>query len=471
MSNCGRFNSDILNRRDALIRGLGGLGGIALTTLLHEQRAQGADKSARQNLLPRQPHFAAKAKNVIFIFMAGGPSHLDMLDPKPLLNKYDGKDAPFDVVQRRLKGSTKCFGSPFQFRKHGQSGIEISELLPYTAGIVDDIALIRSCVTERIDHDTAQLSYQSGRNTSGFPSLGSWVSYGLGTENRNLPAYVTLVDSTPTIGPRAWTSGWLPPLFQGSTMTPIGAAMPDLDRPATLNEADERRLLDMVSELNGRHRDSRPGQLDFDARIANYELAARMQVEAKRQVDFSNESAATREMYGLNDEVTKEYGMRCLLARKLVESGVRFVHLINGGWDHHSGLANGLRKLCGRTDRGVAALVKDLKQRGLLDTTLIVWGGEFGRLPTVESSDGRDHNPHGFSLWMAGGGVKPGIVYGATDDFGYSAVENKITHSDLHATILHQLGINAGNLVYDYEGRQETLVGVNPHRVIREVLA
>jgi hypothetical protein len=467
MSFCGRVNTQGQTRREALLRGLGGLGGIALTSLLAEDRLGAATVTS----VPRPTHFAPKAKNVIFILMAGGPSHLDLFDPKPMLSKYDGQNAPFSVVQRANQGSTKLFGSPFRFKPHGQSGIEVSELLPYTAQVVDEIALIRSGVTERIDHDTAQLSYQSGRNTSGFPSVGSWVSYALGTENRNLPAYVTLVDANPTIGPRAWSSGWLPPLHQGSVMTPLGTPMHDLDRPKSMSVSDEGDLLKSVNALNSMHRERLPGRLELDARIANYELAARMQLEAMRSVDFATESDATRELYGLNHPETGEYGMRCLLARRLVESGVRFVHLINGGWDHHSGLAAGIRRLCARTDRGVGALIQDLKQRGLLDSTLVVWGGEFGRLPTVERADGRDHNPHGFSLWMAGGGVKSGVVYGATDDFGYAAVENKVTHSDLHATLLHLLGLEASRVVYEYEGRQETLVGVNPNRVIREILA
>ncbi len=316
-------------RREALTRSMGGFGSVVLSWMLHENPLRAAGAPA-YDLLPKAPHFAPKARSVIFIFMAGGPSQMDLLDPKPLLTKFDGMEPPLKVVSRRDVAKPKLMRSPFQFAKYGQSGIEVSELMPGLASVIDEVAVIRSGVTERIDHDTAQYHYMSGRNTTGFPAIGAWVAYGLGTENRNLPGYIALHDGDALIGPRAWTSGWLPPSYQGTLLDPEGVPIPDLKRPASLSLEDERSVIGMVNGLNRLSRNRHPELLELDSRIANYELAARMQVEAMERVDLSKESAETRKMYGLDEELTKKYGLRCLLARRLVESGVRFVQITQG---------------------------------------------------------------------------------------------------------------------------------------------
>jgi hypothetical protein len=384
----------------------------------------------------------------------------------------NGQECPIPVFQRTKTAKVTVFATNYKFAKQGQSGIEVSELLPGLSEVIDDVAVIRSGVTDRIDHDTAQHHFVSGRNEQGFPAMGSWATYGLGSENQNLPGYVALYDSMSLIGPRAWSSGWLPPVYQGVVMQPDGVPMYDLNRPASMNLDEERKLIDMTNGFNQLYKDKHPEFLDLDARISNFELAARMQIDAMKLVDFSKETEETKRLYCLDQaEPTRHYGMRCLLARRLVESGVRFVQLTADGWDHHGGLTAGVKQQCARTDMPIAGLLKDLKRRGLLESTLMVWGGEFGRLPVVERSDGRDHNPYAASMWMAGAGIKGGAVYGATDEFGYKAVENPVTHSDMHATILHLLGIDVRKLTYDYDGRAETLIGVNPARVLNEILA
>ncbi|MFN7923020.1 MAG: DUF1501 domain-containing protein [Bryobacteraceae bacterium] len=478
-SNCGAgfslrgTSSPAISRREALIRSMGGFGSIVATMMLRGSgdplRADSAKKI--YDLVPRSPHFPAKAKSVIFVFLPGGPSQVDLLDPKPILNKFDGQAPPIKVVSRKDVAQPKLFGSPFKFAKYGQSGLEVSELMPGLSQVVDEISVIRSCVTERIDHDTAQYHYMSGRNITGFPAVGAWVTYGLGSENQNLPGYIALHDGDALIGPRAWTGGWLPPNFAGTLMEVDGVPIPDLKRPASMSVADERGIIDMVNGLNRLHRAKHPELLELDTRIANYEMAARMQMEALQKVDLSTESEATKRLYGLDNEVTKPFGKRCMVARRLVESGVRFVQITSGGWDHHAKLAESLTKSMGKIDIPVAGLIKDLKQRGLLDETLVVWGGEFGRLPTAERADGRDHNPRGFTCWMAGGGIKGGTVYGATDEIGYAAADNPVSHSDMHATILHLMGVDVRRLTYDYDGRVETLIGVNPARVLKEIIA
>jgi len=460
-----------LSRREALARSMGGLGSVILSWILQERPLGASTNRTAFDLLPRAPHHAAKARSVIFLFMPGGPSQVDLLDPKPELARFDGKTPPVKVVSRRDVAQPKLFASPFQFKRHGQSGLEVSELLPGLASVIDDVAVIRSGVTERVDHDTAQYHYVSGRNNPGFPTVGAWVAYGLGSENRNLPGFVALRDGNALIGPRAWTSAWLPPVYQGTLMEVEGVPIPDLQRPGTLTQGDETALIEMVNGLNRMNRPRLPGLLELDTRISNFELAARMQLEAMRPVDLSSDSEETKRLYGLDQEMTRPFGLRCLAARKLIESGVRFVQITNGGWDHHSKLTEGLRKSTAKVDIPIAGLIRDLKQRGLLESTLLVWGGEFGRLPTVEKADGRDHNPKGFSVWMAGGGIKGGQTYGATDEVGYAAVDKPVSHSDLHATILHLLGIDVRKLTYEYDGRMETLIGVNPARVLAELIA
>ncbi len=456
-----------LTRREALTRSMGGLGGVVLSWMMQQNALKGADGVPVYDLLPRTPHFKAKAKAVIFLFMPGGPSQMDLLDPKPLLTKLDGQDSPIKVVSRSFDAKPKIWGSPFKFQKYGQSGTEVSELLPGLASVIDEVAVIRSGVTERVDHDTATYHFLTGRNTAGFPTFGAWSVYGLGTENQDLPAYVALQEG----GLRKFYSGFLPSTYQGTLMEPEGIPLPDLQRPKSWGIEDERSVIDMVNGLNQIGRSQHPELSELDTRIANYELAARMQIEAMKRVDFSKESEATKRMYGLDQDDQRSTGLRCLLARRLVESGVRFVQLQLSAWDHHSNLPNGLKSACRQTDGPIGGLIKDLKQRGLLDSTLVVWGGEFGRLPTVQVKDGRDHNPHGFTVWMAGGGIKGGQVYGSTDEFGYAAVDNPVSHSDMHATILHLLGMDVRKLTYDYDGRVETLIGVNPARVLKDIVS
>jgi hypothetical protein len=394
---------------------------------------------------------------------------MDLLDPKPLLNRLHGKNAPFEVVQRAAKGK-RLMGSPFRFARHGQAGHQISELLPNLAHVADEIAVIRSATSTRFDHDQGQLLFSTGRAVAGFPSIGSWVSYGLGRANEDLPAYVAM--GTGRVA-QASASGFLPPQHQGTPVRVEGVPIFDLAPPRDALPGEQRRLLGLIETLNRGHQASRPGNPDLEARITNFELAARMQGAATRAVDLSREPGWVSSLYGLDQEVTRDFGRQCLLARRLVEAGVRFVHLVYPQrWDHHEKLNERLPEQCLATDRPVAALLMDLRQRGLLDETLVVWTGEFGRLPTVEGDKGgRDHNPHAFSLWMAGGGVRGGVVHGATDDFGYAAVDKKVTIADLHATMLRLLGLDVQRLTYDFEGRDETLVGVSPAKVIEEILA
>ena len=476
----GRYRSnDLMTRREMLFKSAGGLGGIALTCLLSQlglaNLTAGPLPSRRQpSLTARPPQFPARAKNVILLYMGGGPSHLDMFDPKPLLKKYDGQRSPFAIEQRDLHSAAKVMASPFSFGKYGQCGMDVSELLPHTATVVDDLALVRSGVTTRIDHGEALLMMHTGRPISGFPTMGSWITYGLGSENQNLPAYVSMPDGPSERVRNATSSGWLPALYQGTPMnvdggTPFSFLNPDLD--ARFTEEHPEKFRRLTQALNRRHLVGREEVSQLDARIQNYELAARMQLEAMQQVDIGKETAATRELYGIGSgKPTDSFGRRCLVARRLVEAGVRFVHVMRNDWDHHGDLTKKLAKSCLETDQPIAGLLKDLKGRGLLDETLVLWTGEFGRLPVAEGTDGRDHNPFGYSFWMAGGGVKGGTIYGATDDFGYRATENPVTVADFHATVLDRLGFDHQQLTYDFEGRTETLIGVEKARVVRDIL-
>ena len=462
----------VLSRRQVLHETAGGLGGIALSWLLAaESRASPATTGrALHGSLAKKPHFAPRAQQVIFIYMGGGPSQMDLFDPKPMLTKHHGQPIPLDIQQRALVGSTRLMGSPFKFQKYGKSGIELSELLPATAGIVDELALVRSGVTTRIDHGEALLMMHTGRPESGFPTIGSWVTYALGSENENMPAYVAMASGSPSRTRSAISSGWLPPRYQATPFNTTGSPIFDLERPGSVTADEQRAYLDLTQALNRRHQRLRPGVPGLDARIENFELAARMQVSALEQADLSGETAVTRKMYGLETDGTRTFGTQCLMARRLVESGVRFVHLLRDHWDHHNNLRENLASSTRKTDRPVAGLIEDLKLRGLLDSTLVIWTGEFGRLPVVQGSDGRDHNPHGFSFWMAGGGVKGGTVYGATDDFGYAAVEDKVTMPDFHATVLHLLGLDHKAVTYPYEGRDETLTLPEEGDVVHGIL-
>ncbi|HEU0120127.1 MAG TPA: DUF1501 domain-containing protein [Bryobacteraceae bacterium] len=461
------------SRRQALRQTALGFGGLAL----HSMLALGAEPRT-YDLRPRRPHFAPKAKNVIFIYIGGGPSTIDMFDPKPLLRKYDGKPAPFEIKGRALNGSQQVMASPWAFQRCGQSGREISDLLPHFQKVVDKVTFVRSMQTDRIDHSTAQFTFVTGRGFTGFPSLGAWVNYALGSENQNLPGYVALGEGA-SIGTRAHSSAWLPPVYSGAAMradarTPIY----DIKRPENITSAQQAQLLDMMKELNREQKSRHPLDQDMESRIANYELAARMQVEALRVADLSSESDGTRRLYGCDDKVSGQFGKLCLMARRLVESGVRFVQVYGGGggnWDTHSNIVGQLPGLCQYIDQGMSALLIDLDQRGMLNDTLVVWSGEFGRLPTIEarnSAPGRDHNPYGFNMWMAGAGLKRGYDFGQTDDLGYAAVpEFRVGHADIHATIQHLLGVDYKKNTFFYEGRDESLVGVTPARVLQEILA
>ncbi len=471
-----------LTRRQALKQTAGGLGAIALnwmTTQPGDGAESGSMAPRSYDLRPKAPHFAPRAKNVIFIYISGGPSTIDMFDPKPVLEKFNGKPAPFEIKGRALNGSQQIMASPWSFRRYGQSGRPVSELLPQFAKVVDETAFIRSMTTDRIDHSTAQFTFVTGRGITGFPSIGSWVAYALGTENQNLPAFIALECGEATIHTRAYSSAWLPPVFSGTRMASNpDAPIYDIKRPADMAPEQQRDLLKIIEGLNRAQKKTYPLDQELEARIANYELAARMQMEAMRVADISNESAATKKLYGLDDKVAAPFGSNCLLARRLVESGVRFVTLISAsgggaGWDTHSNIQGALPALCRSIDQGMYGLITDLKARGLLESTLIVWSGEFGRLPTIQAATvrpGRDHNPYGFSMWMAGAGVKAGVDLGETDDLGYAAVGDKLTHSDIHATIQHLVGIDYKKNTFAYEGRDESLVGVNPAQVVKGIL-
>lgn len=459
------------SRRQALQQTALGFGGLALNSLM----AFGAEQR-RYDLNVRKPHFAPKAKNVIFIYIGGGPSTIDMFDPKPVLIKYNGQPAPFEIKGRALNGSQEVMASPWAYTKCGQSGREISNLLPHFQKVVDKVSFVRSMQTDRIDHSTAQFTFVTGRGFTGFPSLGSWVNYALGSENQNLPGYIALGEGA-SIGSRAHSSAWLPPVYSGTQMrADAQAPIYDIKRPDSITPAQQEQLLTMVKELNREQKAAHPADQDLEARIANYELAAHMQVEAMRVADLSTETEATRQMYGCDDKASGTFGKQCLMARRLVQSGVRFVQIYGGGgWDTHSNIAGQLPGLCHYIDQGMSALLQDLDQRGMLSETLVVWSGEFGRLPTIEAKNaapGRDHNPYGFNLWVAGAGVKRGFDYGMTDELGYAAVpEFRVSHADMHATIQHLLGVDYKRNTFYYEGRDESLVGVTPARVLREILA
>jgi hypothetical protein len=435
-----------------------------------------AEQERTYNLTPRKPHFAPKAKNVIFIYVGGGPSTIDMFDPKPVLTKYNGKPAPFEIKGRALNGSQEIMASPWPFTKCGESGREISNLLPHFQKVADKVTFVRSMQTDRIDHSTAQFTFVTGRGFTGFPSIGSWVAYALGTENQNLPAFIALGEGA-TIGTRAHSSAWLPPVFSGTSMrADEQAPIFDIKRPDSMTPERQKHLLRMLADLNRAQKAAHPLDQDLEARIANYELAARMQVEALRVADLSGEPEETKKMYGIENKASGQFGKHCLMARRLIQSGVRFVQIYGGGgWDTHSNIGGQLPGLCQYIDQGMSALLTDLDQRGMLADTLVVWSGEFGRLPTIEAKStapGRDHNPYGFSMWLAGAGIKRGFDFGATDELGYAALaEHKLGHADIHATVQHLLGIDYQKNTFFYEGRDESLVGVTPARVIKEILA
>jgi hypothetical protein len=473
------------SRREFLAGTAFGVGAIALAHLLREDGAL-ADvaKKPGENLSldmrARAPQFAPSAKAMISLFMHGGPSHVDLLDPKPELSKRDGTEYGGDVVFSFVnRASKKLFGSPWKFAKHGRCGTEVSELLPETAGIVDDICVIRSMHTGHNGHEVSIRFFHGGiAGVTGRPTLGSWLTYGLGSESEQLPAYMVLSDPEghPVDGTNNWSSGFMPTMYQGTVLRPQEPRILNLDAPAHLRGEIQRQNLSLLDRLNRRHLESHPGESDLETRIKSYELAAAMQTTAKEALDVSNEPAHIKALYGLDQDQTREYGTRCLIARRLVERGVRFVQIFLGGqpWDTHTGIKGALPAICRRTDKPAAALVKDLKQRGLLDTTLVHWGGEIGRLPVTEgnadSSAGRDHNGQGFSAWLAGGGIKGGMTYGATDEVGHRAVENVVTPNDFQATVLQLFGLDHNRLVYHANGREQRLIDGQKARIVREIL-
>lgn len=453
-----------LNRRAFLGKTTGGLGTMALAQLL--EREVGAETRHR-----------ARAKSVICLFQHGGPSQVDLFDPKPELNRRHGQPYIGGIEAHFEKQMGNCLASPFKFTACGQSGIELCELLPHTARIADDLTLVRSMTTGSVDHESALRLIHTGKFIAGWPSWGSWVIYALGSANRNLPAYVVLGDpgGLPIDGVRNWSSGWLPAVYQGTQFRAGPSPVPSLATPTDITPGADAGRLKFLDRLNRLHLRRYPDNPELMARIANYEIAARMQTAVPEALDLSSESKATRRLYGLDNATTREYGVRCLMARRLVESGVRFVQLFMKGqpWDTHDKNAASLKGLCARTDQPCAALVQDLKQRGLLESTIVLWTGEFGRLPISQGKDGRDHNRHGFSLWLAGGGFKAGYRHGATDDFGYQAIEDAVTVHDLHATLLHALGLEHQHLTYPHDGRAASLsdTELTEARVIRSLLA
>ena len=475
-----------LTRRHLLATSAMGVGGVALAWLLNQEKLLSAPvrpelEPRRFDLTPKSPHHEPKARAMISLFMQGGPSHVDLFDPKPMMARYDGQPYPGTIrYDNPAQASAKVLASPWRFRKHGQSGIELSELLPGLAEVVDDITVVRSMHTGVNNHGQSINALNTSRILAGRPVLGSWLTYGLGSESQNLPAYLVLTDpqSLPVIGVGNWSNGWLPSLYQGTVLRPQEPRIPNLDPPAHMRGEPQERYLDYLERLNRGHADQRPGELDLEARIASYQLAARMQTAAREALDIARESAATKRLYGIDDPATADFGTRCLIARRLVERGVRFVQVFtrNQFWDHHGRILTALPASCRYVDKPSAALVKDLKSRGLLDSTLVSWGGEMGRLPVIQNdtgraSVGRDHNTHGFTMWFAGGGMKGGCTYGATDDFGHHAAVDVVNHCDFHATVLHLFGLDHRRLVYTHNNQTHTLTDNQPARVVREILA
>ncbi len=463
------FDSNLaeLTRRAFLGRSAGGIGGLALASLLARTQPARAEALAKPT-----------AKAMVCLFQHGGPSQMDLYDPKPALQKFHGKKYPAGELETHFdKQVGNVLGSPYSFRSCGESGMILSELLPHTARIADDITLVRSMSTESVDHESALRLIHSGKFLSGLPTLGAWTIYAMGTENENLPAYVVLSDpgGLPVDGEKNWTSGWLPAVYQGTVFRSGKSPVLNLQTPDGISPQARKNQLRFLDELNRTHLKRHPENSELAARIANFETAARMQVAVPDVLDLSQETEATHKMYGLDNPATQEYGTRCLIARRLIERGVRFVQLFMAGqpWDTHSKNAESLKGLTARTDQPSAALVQDLKQRGLLDETIVLWTGEFGRLPVSQGADGRDHNRRAFSLWLAGGGFKAGYVHGATDDFSYESVEKVVNVHDLHATLLHTLGLEHESLTYPHEGREASLTDaeVTHAKIVGDLLA
>ena len=473
-----------LDRRSFLRNAGCGFGALALSAMLADEglaedgRAEPGRSPGNDPLAPKTPHFEPRAKRVIFLFMSGGPSHMDLFDPKPELTKLHGQPLPASfgpVKTRRGVDKNKLLASQRTFKKYGKCGTEVSDWLPNIANHVDDICLLRGCYGDSVTHPESVYLMNTGSILMGRPCLGSWVSYGLGTENRNMPAFVVLPDpgGWPKGGSPAWGTGYLPAAYQGTVVKGGTSPIEHLANPAGVSKEQQRKTLDFVAEGNKEHLAARDGDSELAARIAAYELAFRMQAHAPEVVDLSKETEETKKLYGLDRKESAEFGTRCLLARRMVERGVRFVQLYCGdtnGWDAHSDLEKNHGGLCLQSDKPIAGLLADLKRRGLLKDTLIIWGGEFGRTPMTEGTTGRDHNPHGFCMWLAGGGAKGGTVVGATDPVGLRAAEGKAHANDVHATILHLLGFNHKKLTFRHNGRNERLTD-NGGEVIEAALA
>jgi hypothetical protein len=478
---CGR------TRREFLWETGAGFGAVALTGLLSADgffnRASADTRPARfvNPLAPRRPHFEPKARSVIFLFMYGGPSHIDTFDYKPNLYPLDGRTIPVRTFGRGgHRNQGRVVGPKWRFRQYGQCGKRVSDLFPHLGSCVDDIAFLHSMYAESPIHGSAMLMMNSGRILSGHPSLGSWVTYGLGSENENLPGYVVMLDRTggPISGPKNWSSGYMPAVYQGTVVRADRVPIHNLALPQGMTRDVQRQLLDQLRHRNEQHLATRRDNSELAARIASYELAFNMQRHAPEAVDFAQETRATQALYGIDQPRTADFGRKCLLARRLVERGVRFIQIYSGGahnddnWDAHTDIVRNHTKHAGDTDRPIAGLLKDLKRRGLLDSTLVVWGGEFGRQPTAEYAQGtgRDHNSYGFTMWLAGGGIKGGVSVGETDELGSAAVRDRFHVKNLHATILHQLGFDPNRLSYFYGGLDQKLVGVEGAEPIRQII-
>ena len=458
------LQSTVLSRRRFLQSAGLGLGSLALAAEL--QAADGTGMT----------HHPAKAKAVIFLFMEGGPSHVDLFDPKPELTKHHGKKLPASfgrVVTPMGTGGNTLLASKRKFTKPGKSDVEVSDWLPHLAGVADELCVMRACWADGLNHVGSVCQMNTGSVLAGRASLGSWALYGLGSENKNLPGFVVLSDTGEVLGgARNWGTGFMPATHQGTLFRPGPSPILNLAKPAGVTADQQKEKLELITKLNGIHGRERPGDSELNARQSAYELAFRMQATAPDVIDFTKEDAKTKEAYGLDRKETAEFGHRCLLARRLVERGVRFVQIYCGAgsqWDAHGDIEGNHTKMCLRADQPSAALIRDLKQRGMLDDTLVIWGGEFGRTPMSEGSTGRDHNPFGFTTVLAGGGSKPGTVYGKTDDFGLRGVEGKMHVHDLHATILHLMGLDHEKLTYRYLGRDERLT-ITEGLVAQEVL-
>jgi len=458
-----------------------GLGSLAWAWLRQQQLSAEPPKPPLGpltfDMTPKPPAKIPQATAMISMFMQGGPSHIDLFDPKPELNKLHLQTYTGDIKYDNAgEASSRLFGSPWRFRKYGQCGMDLSELVSNLGSVADDLCLIRSMHTGVNNHGESINALNTGRQLPGRPSLGSWMTYGMGSDCVNLPAFMVLIDPSglPVLGVENWQNGWLPSLYQGTVVRSQEPRILNLDPPASLKGANQEKILSYIHRLNQNHLDRHPGEHDLAARMQSYELAAGMQIAAKEAMDISGETESTQRLYGIDQKETQEYGTRCLIARRLVERGVRFVQLHTGNqtWDHHGGILKALPAVCGRTDKPAAGLVTDLKQRGMLDSTLVHWGGEMGRLPVIqnEKNIGRDHNTYGFSMWLAGGGIKGGCIHGETDEIGHKAVVDVVNHFDYHATLLYLFGLSQEQLSFRRPGGVGSLLDGQPGKVVDAIL-